>query len=65
MDWKRLKLSKSEELRIRKEHLLTQFIGILRNTEAVDTLEVLEDDVKAAGSHTAHLGEGPSEEKPR
>jgi hypothetical protein len=48
MDWKRLKLSKSEELRIRKEHFLAQFIDMLRNTETVDTLEVLEDHIKTA-----------------
>ena len=40
-DWKRLKLSKSEEMRIKKEHLLAEFIGRLREAEDVQALGAL------------------------
>lgn len=44
-DWKRLKLSKSEEMRIKKEYLLAKFIGKLREAEDVQALGALENHV--------------------
>lgn len=45
-DWKRLKLSKSEELRIKKEAFLAEFIETLRQAEDSDALEALRAHVK-------------------
>lgn len=46
-DWKRLKLSKNEEIRIKKEHLLAEFVRRLREAEDVEALRALENYIKA------------------
>lgn len=58
-DWKRLKLSKSEEMRIRKEYLLAKFIGILRQTEELNLMGTLEDQLKNPLTSLPARPEGP------
>lgn len=45
-DWKRLKLSKSEELRIKKEALLTEIAASLREAEDLEAFNALRAAVK-------------------
>ena len=57
-DWKRLKLAKSEEMRIKKEALLAKFIGRLREMEDSEVLEALrasigKDGAQIEGASTA------------
>ena len=52
-DWKRLKLSKSEEMRIKKEYLLAKFIEELREMEDVEGLEALKAQIKTDSAKEA------------